>query len=222
MHRPHISKTISYLGSTRVIIQREDYGPGKVFVHPHANETTALEAARLVARAYGGQVITLMHTRTRNIKFSYHGKQCQFDPNRIFTAQGIKLTLLTHGCYDKQSEAIVSAFGQQFLASIPSGKVIAVHNNNGYSLKNYFKNQSLAKDAKLIFYNPNRFYRNFYLVTKPKDFQFFKSLGYNVVLQSSLASDDGSLSVVLSDHQYINVEAGYGQLFQQMTMLEHA
>jgi len=222
MKRPQVHQTISFIGSTKVIIQQEDYGPGKLFIHPHANETTALEAARLFAKANGGKIITLIHARTRNIEFTYHGTQCQFDPNRIFTAQGLKKTLEMHGCYDKQSTTIVSAFAQQFLATIPSGKVIAVHNNNSYSLKNYFENQPYARDAAAVFYNPKHFYRNFYLVTQVKDFLLFKSLGYNVVLQSSAVSDDGSLSVVLANQQYINVEAGYGQLFQQMNMLEHA
>jgi hypothetical protein len=219
---PKIHREVSFLGSTRVIIQREDYGPGKVFVHPHANEITALEAARLIARSQGGQVITLVHAKTRNIEFTYHGKKCEFDPNRIFTPIGIEKTLSSYGCDDKYSRAIVAGFAAQFLASIPKGKIIAVHNNQDYSMKNYFLNHPLAHDASAVYHQPGRFYRNFFLVTKSQDFNLLKSQDFNVVLQSPQVTDDGSMSVFFAKQHYINVEAGYGQLFQQMHMLEKA
>lgn len=69
---------------------------------------------------------------------------------------------------------------------------------------------------------PRNYYRNFYLVTKIGDFLRLKSKGYNGVLQKSTATDDGSLSIYLAKNDYINVEAGYDQLIEQIKMLQHA
>ena len=111
----HVSRKICRLGDTTVVIQHEDYGPGKIFVHVHASETTALEAARQVARTQGGQVITLVHKKERDITFNYRGKTYSFDPNRIYTAKGIEKTLRSHGCYDRQAAKIVSVFASEVL-----------------------------------------------------------------------------------------------------------
>lgn len=218
----NISQKICWLGSTKVIIQKEYYGPGKVFVHVHASETTALDAARKVARAQGGQVITLIHQKQRDITFKYHGKTFSFDPNRIYTLNGIKKTLFDHDCYDPQAAKIVSHFASQVMASIPRGKVIAVHNNKGYSLRDYFPHHSLAKDSQNLYVKSRSNFRNFFLVTQAQDFKCIKKMGFNVVHQARGVTDDGSMSVALASRHYVNVEAAYGQLQQQMIMLNKA
>ena len=55
-HQPEVHTATIYLGRTPIQIRHEYYGPGKVFVHLHANETTALLAGRAVARETSGQV----------------------------------------------------------------------------------------------------------------------------------------------------------------------
>jgi len=100
-----------------------------------------------------------------------------------------------------------------------SGKIIAVHNNKDFSLKNYMQGKDMAKDAAKLYYNPKKYYRNFFLVTRKKDFNRLKRAGWNTVLQAKHATDDGSLSVYLAKKQYINIEAGYDQLKQQIEML---
>lgn len=47
-------------------------------------------------------------------------------------------------------------------------------------------------------------------------------IGFNGVLQKASATDDGSLSVYLAKREYINVEAGYDQLKEQIHMLLNA
>jgi|LauGreDrversion4_2_1035121.scaffolds.fasta_scaffold283338_2 hypothetical protein len=218
----HVHKQVCWLGETKVIIQKEDFGPGKTFVHVHANETTALDAARHVAQAEGGHVITLVHAKQRDIHFRYHGKDYSFDPNRIYTAQGIKKTLLAHGCYDKKSERIVARFAHQVLANIPRGKIIAVHNNKGYSCRDYLPKHELANDAVKLYLQNDSHYRNFFLVTKAGDFYRLKNSGFNVVHQAIHVCDDGSMSVALRKRHYINVEAAFGELHTQMNMIRHA
>jgi hypothetical protein len=222
LYQIHATSTSIPLGNKVVKVVREDYGPGKVFVHVHANETTALKAARKVARIQGGQVITLVHEKNRDIEFDYHGRHYAFDPNRIYTHQGVVRTLKQHHCYHPQVVPLIENFGKKVLASIPKGKVIAVHNNQEYSLLDYLPHHELALDAKNLYYRPKIYYRNFFLVTRADDFNFYRSMGFNVVQQANGAFDDGSLSIALKRHQYINVEAGFDQLHHQVQMLKRA
>jgi hypothetical protein len=219
---PHVVRQKVCLGQTSVVIQRENYGVGKLYVHLHANETTALKAARKVAALHGGQVITLVHKKTRDVHFVYHGRQYAFDPNRIFTPKGLRLTLKKHHCNDEQARQIVACFAKQILSTIPKGKIVAVHNNNGYSLLDYLPKHSLYHDARKLFYKKQSNYRNFFLVTKIKDFKRYKALGWNVIHQAPKAQDDGSLSILMAKRHYINVEAGYGELKSQIQMLKLA
>jgi hypothetical protein len=222
LYQIHASTTSIPLGNKVVKVVREDYGPGKVFVHVHANETTALKAARKVARLQGGQVITLVHEKNRDIEFDYRGRHYAFDPNRIYTHRGVVRTLQQHDCYHPQVVPLIENFAKKFLATIPKGKVIAVHNNQEYSLRDYLPHHELARDAKNLYYRPQIYYRNFFLVTRTDDFNYYRSMGFNVVQQAGNAFDDGSLSIALKRYQYINVEAGYDQLHHQMQMLKRA
>ncbi len=221
-HRRNIDVTAVNLGNKTVKIVHEDYGPGKVFVHVHANETTALKAARQVASLNGGQVVFLQHAKTRDIEFDYQGRHYEFDPNRIYTRKGIIKTLKQHHCYHPAAVTVIENFAHQVLKTIPNGKVIAVHNNQEYSLLDYLPKHALAADAKELYYRKAVYYRNFYLVTRMQDFSRYKQLGFNVVQQSPSAQDDGSMSVVFKRKHYINVEAGFNQLYPQIQMLKQA
>jgi hypothetical protein len=102
--------------------------------------------------------------------------------------------------------------------------VVAFHNNTpgdaskgGLSIKSYqeggeeFKKHAtdlerVNKDANPATPLPGT-PDDFLLVTDPKDFDVLRTQR-NVVLQSTSATDDGSLSVALANERYINVEAG--------------
>ena len=220
---PKLDIQTIYLGQTPIQIRHENYGPGKVYVHLHANETTALLAAREVARQYGGQVITLVHQKERDIGFIYRKHRYTFDPNRIFTPQGVRHTLIKHHCYDPRVIPMIKHFAEVLLKTIPTKqKVVAVHNNKEYSLRDYFPKHELAHDALSYYYKTKSNYRNFYLVTTNEDFKRFKTFGFNVVEQAKVARDDGSLSIAMANNDYVNVEAGFGQLQFQKKMLQKA
>lgn len=218
----HAAQTSIKLGDKRVVIQVINQGRGNNFVHLHNNETTALRAAKSVLRSCGGTLISLRHPGRRNISFRLNKKKYVFDPNRIFTNRGIRRTLTQLSRYDKQAAAEVGKLARKIRQLIPGGgKVVAVHNNSGYSMKNYYPKGSMRNDAKRIFKAPKRYYRNFYFVTSASNFNKFKKLGFNVVLQNNASvTDDGSLSVAMRHRNYINVEAGYGQLSEQINMLK--
>lgn len=210
------------LGDNTVVIRQERYGQGKTFVHVHHNETTALAAARHVAKNDGGTVLTLVHPGGRNVVFYLDHTRYEFDPNRIFSNHGIKKTLSQYGPYSKAAHLEVKKLAEKLITLIPSGRVIAVHNNQEYSIKNYLPGGDAANDAKALYINPHSYYRNFYVVTQEYDFKRLKKGRLNGVLQSPDAKDDGSLSVFLAHQNYLNVEAGYGELKAQIAMLRMA
>ena len=210
------------LGNETVIIHQIDKGPGKAFIHVHQNETTALQAAKAVLASEGGSLLTLIHSGQRNIVFTLHNTRYEFDPNRIFTDLGIKKTLMQFGSYSPQAHAEVKKLADKIKQLLPNGKIIAVHNNKDYSLRDYLPGHSLAADAKALHFYDKSNYRNFYLVTKELDFLRLKELNFNGLWQAENATDDGSLSVYLAGREYVNVEAGYDQLAAQINMLHHA
>ncbi|KTC80044.1 hypothetical protein [Legionella cherrii] len=197
-------------------------GKGKTYIHLHHNEQTALKAAQTVIQKEGGSLIALVHSGGRNIVFHLNNQRYEFDPNRIFTDNGIKKTLSQFGQYNPQAHREVNKLATKIKQLLPKGKVVAVHNNSTYSLKDYLPGKTLENDAQAIHMTPENYFRNFYLVTKINDFLRLKSKGYNGVLQKPSATDDGSLSIYLSKNDYINVEAGYDQLIEQIKMLQHA
>jgi hypothetical protein len=210
-----------FIGTTPVIILYQK-GSGKTFVHLHQNEKTALKAAQAVLKKEGGSLITLVHPGKRNIVFRYKRRRYEFDPNRIFSDSGIKKTLKQFGPYNLEAHAQVNKLASKLKQLLPKDKVIAVHNNASFSFKDYLPGHGLASNAKALYRNPKMNYRNFYLVTQHNDFERLKAKGLNGILQKPSVEDDGSLSVLLSKNNYINVEAGYGQLNEQVKMLQLA
>ena len=218
----HLRYDLVKVGDTKVIIQLQEHGEGKSFVHLHQNERTALKAARTVVKQEGGSLMTLIHSGGRNIVFHLHDKRYEFDPNRIFSDVGIKKTLLQFGDSTPQARLEVKKLADKIKSLLPDGKIIAVHNNETYSLQNYFPGHDMARDAHLLHVNKQHYHRNFYLVTQKHDYTRLKRFNYNSVWQAEDATDDGSLSVFLANRSYVNVEAGYGQLAMQIKMLRMA
>lgn len=216
------TRHVVQVGDTRVIIEKTEHGVGKNFVHVHHNETTALRAAKTVVAQEGGSVMTLVHSGGRNIVFHLNKKRYEFDPNRIYTDVGIRKTLTQFGAYSRRAHAQVKSLADNIKALLPQGKIIAVHNNNGYSIKEYLPGKDLHHDAEALYLNPRRFYRDFYLVTRQREFKRLKHLHFNTILQAKKATDDGSLSIYLAHRNYVNVEAAYGELRAQIDMLRRA
>ncbi|ARG99340.1 protein tyrosine phosphatase [Legionella micdadei] len=217
----HAQTHVVKLGDTKVRVIKL-HGRGKTFVHLHESEFTALAAAKCFIKREGGSLITLKHSGKRNVEFYLRGVHYEFDPNRIFTDKGIKRTLKKYGPYSLAAHREVKKLANKIIRLLPKGKVISVHNNRNYSIKEYFPNRSLAKDAKALHYRAFTNHRNFYFVTKKEDYERLKRLNFNVALQSNHAQDDGSLSYYLATKNYINIESGYGEMVAQLKMLHYA
>ena len=218
----HAASTSLKLGDETVLIKQKNYRTGKAFIHLHQNERTALKAAYAAIKTQGGSVLTLVHHGERNIVFHLNHVRYEFDPNRMFSEAGIKKTLTQYGAYSLEAHATVRRLADKIKVLIPPGKVIAVHNNQSYSLRDYYTGKPLASDVRALHVNQKHSYRNFYYVTQKRDYVRLKQLKYNSVWQALSPEDDGSLSVYLAGRQYVNVEAGHDQLAMQISMLRRA
>lgn len=199
-----------------------------VFIALHENENTSVLAFKTADTAVSQSVLVrVKQVGERLIRFDYKGKDYLFDPNRIFTPVGIRKTLIT---YNEESpsglEKNISTFADSLVKLIepktPDSYVVALHNNtnNGFSVLSFVA----SPNALEAYVSPSQDIDNFFIVTEREDFDFFKSIDRNVVLQNEQGEDDGSLSVYCQKKNipYINVEAQIGAKTQQRKMIQEA
>ncbi len=217
------------LGSTKVSISVYKKGDSKItYFCPHANEPGSVKAAKKIVNENGGTLVEVNNDMKRSVVFSIDGVKYAFDPNRVFTNEGIKLSLLKWGKikykdenrYSEDAHAAVKAYSE-FLKSELSGSeiIIGVHNNSdGEGVTEE------EMDAGDSYRNPDMDSDNFYLVIDKKHFEYFKEKKLNVIYESENADDDGSVSIYCREKciPYINVETQYKQLQNQLDMLREA
>ena len=221
VHGLHAETCVVPLGDSTVTIERIANGSGKTFVHVHQNEVTAKQAALRVIKANGGSLLTLHHEGGgRNIVFHVRSVRYEFDPNRIYTERGISKTLNMYSQDTPQAHAAVRRLAERIKAWLPEGKIIAVHNNSRYSWRDYCPGHPLASNLRLMSRPHADSMTNFYLVTQEQDYRRLKHLPVNSILQVRHPVDDGSLSVYLASRRYVNVEAGFDQLAEQIKLLQ--
>lgn len=210
------------VGETSVqIVTTRFEGGTHTFVALHENESTSVSAAKEVLRTKGGVLVELKHGGGRNLRFRHKGKTYTVDPNRIFTDAGIRKTLA--GGYSTEVHQIVTGLANTILTRLSRSVIVSLHNNtNGsYSIKSYSPGGQYARDASALHVVPGRDADDFFFVTSSRIFAALKSRDFNVALQSSSGTDDGSLSVycIRNGIPYVNVEAQGGHLSEQKSMI---
>jgi len=93
-------KTVQHqLGDKNISFKVIQYGESvsTCCVNVHDNEATAVQAARDILEREGGLLIKIDNNAQRLVSFPFKGVVYTFDPNRIFSASGIKLTLTAKG-----------------------------------------------------------------------------------------------------------------------------
>jgi hypothetical protein len=215
------------LGDTPVLLVSTAREPaGLTYVSVHENEHTAVTAVRQFVARRGGRVVELRAQRHRLVTFSRAGVHYTFDPNRIFTPAGVEKTLRRYGPYTPLAHADVARLATALFDRIRSGllpPLVAVHNNSegALSVESYRPGGSLETEAAEVWVNRAMDPDDFLLVTERGLFDRLRTLEFNVVLQSATPSDDGSLSVYCQGRlPYVNVEAQFGHLAEQIRMLE--
>lgn len=214
----HHTRQVSFIKAGDSVVQvQEDYynafESSICFINVHENEFTCRQATHEYLAHHQGIFIQLNHTDTgsRFIDFSYEGKFYRFDPNRIFTPAGRKITLQKLSACTPEADNIIAAFANSLLNIIGKARlIIAVHNNTDkkYSVNSYRFNKEEAFRAEKLYINPANDEDDFIITTEKKIFIEMQKAKKNVVQINSNGIDDGSLSHYCSVHHipYINIE----------------
>lgn len=211
-----------------VVVHRSEES-GLTFLNLHDDENTAVEAARFALEHFGGRLIELQHTGERNVRFSLGDTSYAFDPNRIFTANGIDSTLARHGSSSGAAADVVATFADTVVSILELeslSTVATVHNNSDerYSARSYTDDGPYASDARFVHIAAGSDADDFFFVTTQELYDDLRAAGFNVVMQdNALVTDDGSLSVLCGklDIPYVNAEAQQGHLEEQQKMLAY-
>jgi hypothetical protein len=224
-------KTFHYkLGDRKLPIKVKQYGDVRdlIFINIHDDENSSVEATKLILEQTGGLLIEVDNFQKRNIKFRLGTSVFQFDPNRIFTREGIEQTLMFHHKkVNKRAADEIEKFGQWLLRLIPENPkcVIALHNNTegNFTIKNYLPEGDRKGDALNVHFAAEQDPDDFLITTNEEIFISMKEAGYNVMLQDNInARDDGSLSVYCGKRNlsYVNLETEHGKMLQYKAMME--
>jgi hypothetical protein len=217
------------IGDTDIPVRRWGlHGAAIAFINLHQDEQTSITAARQVLDGQA-QLLHFASEPERCLRFVCKGRPLLFDPNRMFSERGARLTLEhRNGDAPEQAVAEVVRFGRSVLDSLFEGgpqRVIAVHNTDeDYSVNSFLDGGSEVSGAAAVHVVPGEARHDFLLVTRREAWDFLVDRGFNVVLQAPNLPDDGSLSVYCADAgvDYINVEAHPDHLERQVAMLRLA
>jgi len=232
-----ITTTNLMLGETQVNVTIESrQGPlsNVAFLNVHENENTSVVAVRTMQYYYGGSLTRIVHGGTRTVSFLLNGVNYTFDPNRMFTPNGINASLSLYGPYSTAAQSVVAWFATQLLQLYQFDQqrvVLCIHNNGpGYSAADYLPGGDSANDASAVTIVPGTSPHNFFFVTTQNLYGLITGAGFNCVLQNPVTvTDDGSLSYyayVHSNRPYVNVEAlaeagSQGdQILEQLNMVQ--
>ncbi|MEI9957887.1 MAG: hypothetical protein WDM90_16665 [Ferruginibacter sp.] len=180
----------------------------------------------MVLQERGGLLVKIENNAQRMVSFPFKGVTYTFDPNRIFSAAGITVTLKAKGKKDPLAAIEVEKFAAHLLQLIPdtASCIIALHNNadNDFSIKTYMPGGSRQHDAKLVFENYWQDVDDIALTTDEVIYNAMSGFGYNSILQDNVnVNKDGSLSVYYGElnKRYINIETQFGKTKQYQEML---
>lgn len=190
------------------------------YLHIHGNETTARAVLLDHLKTHNGKALLVVSDK-RAVRVA----NCDIDPNRMFSREGAQKSLERYNktqtpteitkaldLLDRDRDAFV-----KHLVPPKSGLLVALHNNSdGYSI-----NDELAISDQVAL-NDKDNPRDFMLATDPADFAKIAKSPFNVVLQSTVRSQDGSFSVLAATRRirYVNIEAALGNLDKQKKMLD--
>ena len=202
--------------------------PGIIWVQIHENELTVPEVAlKVLDSLQKGCIVRWQHVQTRNVQFVMNDSLYMFDPNRIFTPEGVVATLESQSRFDSAAAKYVEDLGKQFTGTFINQQrlVIAMHNNSDggdLHIGSYASGGIFEADASEVNINPTLDKDDFFYVTDRRFFDYLGRKGFNVMLQNNATvTNDGSLSVYcgMRSIPYLNIEAQLGHEAEQKRMM---
>ncbi len=200
-----------------------------VMINLHADEITSVVAAHKLLETNGGLLIKIENDNKRNIRFRLGTLNYTFDPNGIFSREGITKSLTELGNISNAAVNEVEKFANRILQLLPVNPscIIALHNNmeGQYSVTSYLPGNEKETDAKKVYVNPMQDPDDFFLTTDSNLYHKLISEKYNSILQDNeKAIKDGSLSVYCGEKKlrYLNCETQHGKTEQYLEMLMRA
>lgn len=231
-HFEPVTTTVPYrIGETVVLIKVSEYGSErtKVFINLHADEMTSVQAATRMLEEEGGLLIRIDNHRKRNIRFKLGGRYYQFDPNRIFSRDGIGQTLRQLGPTSAAAINAVDGFAQRLLKLIPAAAkyVVALHNNTDgkFGVSSYLPGADRQWDARKVYANNSQDDDDIFFTTDSILYERLAAERYNTILQDNVnVKRDGSLSVYCGERNipYLNCETQHGKVQQYSEMIRFA
>lgn len=208
-----------------LVYQRGALQPTMINVHD--DENTSVLAGKAVVKASGGRVLELAHSGRRLIRFELNGATYRFDPNRIFSDEGIAATLRRQGNYSEAAHVAVKQFAAELISRFQldlAPAIVALHNttNGGLAIDSYQPNRPRESAAARVHRSPRCSPGDFFYVTDARFFDYLAARDFNVMLQdNATVPDDGSMSVYFGRKgiPYVNIEADETHLPQQTEMV---
>lgn len=196
------------------------------FINVHENESTSVDAYHQVDSLNQFPFFWLNQNCQRRIKFNYKNVIYSVDPNRIFSAEGIKATIAYDTLENKKAEKIAKTLANHILKAIqPYDWVLSLHNNtpDNYTIKSYLAGGEEERNASDVYINSMMDDDDFIFTTNRTLFAKLKEKKINVILQDNMnCFDDGSMSVYFGKKQmaYANIEAEHGHLKEQIFLIQ--
>ncbi len=223
--RDTIIQPTFYNNTTYIKIKSDPAFSPIVFISLHNDEATGQQVVSNYLKQNHSAFIQIENNKLRLISFTSLKRKYAFDPNRIFSKEGIRLTLGLYSSYSPKAAIQVKKFADLILKPLADAKtIIAVHNNSHgkYSILGYLKGGKDCKNALRVNEITGSDPDDFFLTTSTLLFERLKAKNFNIVLQDNEhVFNDGSLSYYYRNinAQYINIEAQEGHFSKQAEML---
>ena len=201
--------------------------PGFTFVSLHDDENTAAQVAREYIAREGGRLVELRHGRGRNVAIRHDGHKHWFDPNRMFTTEGLSRSLAYFlALSDRNLETALAFAGaiERIINVQPGGTIISMHNNTDdhLNINDYRKGGLYGANTREISIGNGHDTDDYFFTNDKAVFRALADSGYHAALMEESPPDDmGSLAFLalrMGAH-YIVIEAQHGHLASQREML---
>lgn len=196
----------------------------------HDDENMSVLAGKAIVEESGGRLIELAHSGRRFVEFKLDGQTYRFDPNRIFSNDGIRATLTKQSSYSEAAHRAVKEFAARFIEQFGLDRepvIVALHNTDGHGLtiNSYRADGDKSSASATLHASERRSAGDFFYVTDRRFFDYLKARDFNVTLQDDAhVPDDGSASVYFARKgiPYLNIEADVSHLDEQTEMVRVA